>query len=123
MPNELLKTRQPDPTIRRWFKDAVAAGLPASLMRADGYLEDMHGWDGDQLAKELHGYRWHEYIDPEHIATVLDWIKDPVNPGPVTYRAICPIKGQPRLMWYGLSKVSGQDLRLIIGTGRPARKA
>lgn len=123
MPNELLKERQSDATLKRWFQDAITAGYPASLMRADGYLEDMAGWDGDPLAKELKGYRWHEYIDPEHIEAVLAWIRDATNPGPISYRGICPINGKPRLMWYGVSKVSGDTLRLLIGTGRPARSA
>lgn len=45
------------------------------------------------------------------------------DPGPISYRGICPINGKPRLMWYGVSKVSGDTLRLLIGTGRPARSA
>ena len=119
MPNEPLKVGQPDATVKAWYRDAVAAGLPASLMRADGYLESMQNWNGDKIAKELRGFRWHEYIDPEHIGAVLSWIADPDATDPITYRAICPNDGQPRLMWYGLTKVSGKDLRLIIGTGRP----
>jgi len=115
MPNKPSTLVVSDAKVKRWYEDAVKAGYAASLVRRDAYLLDMAGWIGDPIKDELHGYRWHEWVDPDHIAGLLAWIADPDAPDGFTYRGMCSTPDGPRMKWVSLSKVCGPSLRLIIG--------
>jgi len=119
MPNSPSILVVSDAKVKRWYEDAVKAGYGASLVRRDGYLLNMAGWSGDTMKDELHGYRWHEWVDPEHIAGLLAWIADPEAPDGFTYRAMFNTPSGPRMKWVSLSKVCGPSLRLMIGVAEP----
>jgi len=101
-----------DDQIRELYDLAVGAGIPVALHRADAYMLDMHGWDGDAIKAELKGYRWHEYVDTRDLKRVLAFIASAKPTGTMTYRGVCP--GNFRCVC-SISKLNGETLRLIVG--------
>jgi hypothetical protein len=110
MPSKL----ESDEEVRALYCKACANGYPASLLRFDSFCIDMCNWDGDPIKAELLGFRWHEFIAPRDLRRLLRWIQDPTAPNPIVYRGLNP-KNPGHLYRVALSKVSGPQLRLLIG--------
>jgi hypothetical protein len=116
MPHSKNRKRNDD-SIWRLFGVAIAEGIPASIVAADGRLYDMHGWEGDSIKSELLGYRWLEYIDVRDVSRVRHWLKRAANGSTVWYRGVCPGNHSCEC---ALCKLNGDGLRLITGLAVPS---